>query len=229
MKTSNIILLGLVITIFTVPLLVIASLNSKIKNKEFILVKNNDATEKPIIREGTLQPFHVVKLVAPNADYLECHVKAADTASFNYQKYGKEDSIAVYTSNDTLYVNYISPGDASGKKIKIGSSEQIVGNRLQIELKIKSLSTLIVDGASVLLDSMNTNEGFKLILKNNGRIRDVRVEKNNDSSSNEIQKEKIKTQVLAQLEPQKESIEALENHRSPLNVEIKDMLVFRLM
>lgn len=229
MKTSNIILLSLLGTIFIIPLLVIASLNNKIKNKDFTLVKNEYTREEPMIREGALKEFKVIKFVGPDADYLECHLKGADTASFNYRKYDKQDSIAVYTSNDTLYVNYISPGDASSKKIKVGSREEIVGNRLQIELKIKLLSTVIVDGASVLLDSMNTNEGFKLILKNNGKISDVQKEKAGDQSSGDLRKSQGNAEEVAQLKPQKEIMEALENHWSPMNVEIKDMLIFHLM
>lgn len=235
MKTSNLILLGFLITIFAIPLLLIASLNNKINNKQFTVVKNDYEATAPIIRKGSIENFSVIKFEGPDPDYLECRLVQSDTAGYAYEKFNDQDSIAVFMSNDTLVIHYVSPSGKSEHEdylAKKNGQEKIrVGNRLKITLNLNSLQSAIIDGASVYIDSLDTKAGIKLILKNRGTISDAKEEKQRDNVSVDTKRNNNPAELnaVAKLDPEKQIIEVAANLRSAINTEMKDLLVFHLM
>ena len=166
MKTSNKILLGMVIVVFTVPLLLAAALQSKIK-KGIYTVEKNDNSSPEKISSGSFTAAKVVKIVAPNPDLLTCHLKPADTMSYSYYKGESNDSVKVFTSSDTLYIMYI---DMQKKTTKNGNSNN---DNFEINVNLPAFNNVIVDGAQVILDSFAASAGtLSVTLKNKGVIKD---------------------------------------------------------
>lgn len=166
MKTSNKILLGLIAVVFTVPLLLAAALQSKIKKGDYTVEKYDNAQPQKFT-SGSFTAANVVKVIAPNPDLLTCHLKVTDTMSYNYYKGDSNDSVKVFTGNDTLYVMYIA-----GQK-KANKNENSNNGHLEINVNLPAFNNVIVDGAEVILDSLAASSGtLSVTLKNKGVIKD---------------------------------------------------------
>lgn len=166
MKTSNKILLCLVVIIFTVPFLLAASLKSKMKKGEYTVVKNEN-TRSGNTHSGSFTAFKVVKVVAPGPDFLICHLKLSDNMNYKYNLNTKEDSIIIFTSNDTLLIKYVT------KKVITDQIEIREYNGTAIYVNLPAFNNLVVDGAVVVIDSLPASSGnLSVILKNKGEIKD---------------------------------------------------------
>lgn len=165
MKTSNKILLGLLAVVFTVPLLLAATLQSKIKKNDYTVEKyDNTGPEK--FASGSFTAAKVVKVIAPNPELLTCQLKVTDTMSYNYYKGDSNDSLKVFTSNDTLYIMYIA------KQKKANKNENSNIGHFEINVSLPAFNNVVVDGAEVILDSLADSSGMSVTLKNKGVIRD---------------------------------------------------------
>src|SRR5438128_12559941 len=102
MKTSNKILLGLLVVVFTVPFLLASYLKSKMKKGEYTVEKYENSGNKENIRSGSFTAFKVVKVVAPVPDLLTCHLKQSVNMNYSYYNDNSKDSVMVFTNNDTL-------------------------------------------------------------------------------------------------------------------------------
>lgn len=167
MRTSNKILFGLLVVVFTVPLLLATSLKSKINKGEYI-VKNygNEAPQR--LRSGSFTAFKVVKVVAPNPEYLRCYLNVSDKMNYTYNSYENTDSVNVYTRNDTLYVQYYVD------EAKAGVERQ--HERLDVRLDLPAFNNIVADGAEVIIVSPASTGSLSVTLQNDGSIR-------NDSKS----------------------------------------------
>ncbi|MEO6000312.1 MAG: hypothetical protein ABIN89_25980 [Chitinophagaceae bacterium] len=183
MKTSNKILLGLLVVIFAIPFLLAFSLKRKVKNGEYTTVKNEDRESEDKVRSGSFTAFKVVKVIAPGPNFLTCHLKLSENMSYRYYQRPGEDSIAVFTGNDTLFVTYVTRKDQRD-------------NNLQININLLSFNNLVVDGAVVVIDSLPASPvNLTVTLKNNGQIKDGSEKKKEPvvkgSPPVSIQKEKM--------------------------------------
>ncbi|MDB5247262.1 MAG: hypothetical protein JWQ40_1656 [Segetibacter sp.] len=165
MKTSNKILTGLIVVVFTVPLLLAYSLKSKMKKGEYTVKKNDDSRNEGNMRSGSFTAFKVVKVVAPNPEFLTCHFKQSDNMNYKYYNYQRKDSVIVFTSNDTLYIQYLK------EKASTNGNESGRYNHFEIDVNLPAFSNLVVDGAVVVLDSASS-ANLSVSLKNNGEIKD---------------------------------------------------------
>jgi len=165
MKTSNKILLGLVAVVFTVPLLLAAALQSKMKKGDYTVEKyDNTGPEK--FTSGSFTTAKVIKVVAPNPDLLTCHLKVTDRMSYNYYKNNSNDSLKVFTGNDTLYVMYIADQKKANK------NERTNNAHFEVNVNLPAFNNVLVDGAEVILDSLASSTTLSITLKNKGVIRD---------------------------------------------------------
>jgi len=175
MRTSNKILLGLLVVVFTVPLLLAASLKSKVAKGEYTVEKFENARNERLV-SGSFQSFKVVKVVAPKTDLLTCRFRASDKMDYNYYKQDKKDSVTVSTINDTLVITYIP--------YEIAKEENKDENRdwersYVVNVNLPALNNLIVDGAVVIIDSFPASpNNISVILKNKGEVKEGGNSKN---------------------------------------------------
>lgn len=165
MKTSNKILLGLIVIIFAVPLLLAYTLRNKIDKGEYTIEKNYRSEGQRSKRSGSFTAFKVVKVVAPGPGFLTCHLKPSNT--MNYQYYNdRKDSIIVSNSNDTLYISYL------GEKGSVNQGRREHGD-LSIEVSLPPFNNLVVDGAAVIFDSLPASmSNLSVTIKNKAVIID---------------------------------------------------------
>ncbi|MBA2499392.1 MAG: hypothetical protein H0V30_06665 [Chitinophagaceae bacterium] len=233
MKTSNKILIGLLITIFAVPFLIAASLKSKINNDIFTVEKNYVPGDLGMAHKGTFTEFKFVKVIAPRPEMLTCHLKQSEKMDYQYFNDGSSDSLAVYTTNDTLYIQYISQHDKSDQHEGMGFGKIVV------EVNLPVFDHLTVDGAEVIIASNSEVPGIlSVLLKNYGSIKHADSDKNKlgDHASptsrqketgpkNEIYKgnEDIKSNESA-------SVETLKNASLKIaNLKMREVLVYHLL
>jgi hypothetical protein len=162
MKTSNKILLGLIIVIFAVPLLLAAALKSKVRKGEYTVEKNKNSREQGNFRSGTFAAYKVVKVVSPNPELLTCKLTLSNKMEYSYYGRSAEDSVEVYAASDTLFIKYLAT--ATNEKSR-GYNEKLV------RVHLPALTNLVVDGASVIIDSLPDSNNFSVMLKNNGEVK----------------------------------------------------------
>jgi hypothetical protein len=232
MKTSNKILIGLLIVIFAVPLLVSFSLKSKIDKGEYTIEKYENMSTGSM-RSGSFTAFKVVKVMAPHPHLLTCHLKFSDTSNYSFYKENGKDSIIVFNSNDTLYVEY-----SAGEEVS-GSNERSDNQHLEIHVDLPAFNNIVVDGAIVIIDSVPATAGnLSVTLRNNGEIKDGSQGEDEESSKaspglnpNEQsfrELEAYKTEVANDNERNK--LETVQNTIIEMPVlNIKDLLISRFL
>ena len=231
MKTSNKILIGLVITIFAVPLLLAATLKSKMNKGIYTVEKNYVPGNRGDVRKGTFTAFKVVKVIAPRPEMLVCNLHQSDKMDFSYYNDGSSDSLAVYTQNDTLYIEYFSqPGN--------GETQGNMGfGKIVANVNLPVFNRLMVDGAVVVMESAIANsDSLSVSLKNNAVIKEghskageitppapaVKVEK--------VEKKEITQVHLEELESEEGNLGVLENASIQLiDFSVKDVLINHLI
>lgn len=147
MKTSNKILLAFLILVFATPLFLLVSFRNKITKGEFTVL----APSNQYMHAGTLTPFKVVKIVGLGSPgVLSCHLIPADSSWYAYNNYNNTDSIKVEQQGDTLLLKYVDT-DVQVNKGTV-RSEQV---HLRIDLHAPAINNVVVEGASVVIDSLN--------------------------------------------------------------------------
>jgi hypothetical protein len=231
MKTSNKILLGLLVIVFTVPFLLASSLKSKMKKGEYTVQKNEN-TRSGDMHSGSFTAFKVVKVLAPGPDFLSCHLKLSQDMNYRYYNDGK-DSVKVFTSNDTLYINYVE-----GQR-KTDQNDRRNFNNIEINVNLPAFNNLVVDGAVVIIDSLPASPGnLSVTLKNNGVIKDG-SENRAGESAKVSPVENIETEGLQASETHEAEVSGASDIRKPgkvqnarlelLDRDMRDLLIYGLL
>jgi len=223
MKTSNKILTGLLVVVFAVPLLLAASLSSKIKKGEFTVEKwENYRDEK--VTSGSFGAYKVVKVIAPNPRFLKCVLHASNDQSFNYSKESGRDSVIVSTKNDTLYVRYIT--------LKIDKN---AGYSINVRVNLPHVNNLVVDGAEVIIDSFPaSSNNMSVILKNKGEIKEGSSKKVYEDVSKMTLVKKDKNLMVAEInKPEVSNYNAISKKAETVKslkvrLDIKELLLYKL-
>ncbi|MEP7372385.1 MAG: hypothetical protein ABI675_03280 [Chitinophagaceae bacterium] len=150
MNTSNKILTGFLIVIFLVPVFILLSFNSKIRNGQFTVVKN-EQSKGANFRNGNFKPYKVVKLVSPPGRALKCNLQYADSLYYSYNINNSQDSIRVYNLGDTLFIQYIR------RKEQKDNTDVYADNELYVEVKLPSVEQLVVNNAEAIISDMNAS------------------------------------------------------------------------
>jgi hypothetical protein len=223
MKTSNKILLGLLIVIFTVPLLLASSLKSKIKKGEYV-VKQNENVQPGSVRTGSFTAYKVVKVVSSNPQLFTCHLTLSDKMDYSYYHVTKEDSVQVYTVSDTLFIKYHTTAATNERGY----------NKKMVSIHLPVLTNLVVDGAEVIIDSLPaSSDSLSVKLKNNGVIQDG--SKNNRETTEDISAATVlkndETVTAKTAQPKtadKSNVTVMRNANSE-KLDFKELMIFRLM
>lgn len=229
MKTSNKILIGLVIAIFAVPLLLAATLKSKMNKGVYTVEKNDAPGDRRDVRKGTFTTFKFVKVIAPRPEMLVCNLHQSNKMDFTYSNDGTSDSLAVYTQNDTLYIQYLAQPENEDQQERRGFGK-IVAN-----IYLPLFNRLIVDGALVVMEaSLANSDSLSVSLKNNAVIKEGNAKTvENIPPPPPVQEEKVKevSQVnFEELESEDRTLGVLENASMQLiDFSVKDVLINHLI
>lgn len=229
MKTSNKILIGLVITVFAVPLLLAATLKSKMNKGIYTVEKNYSPGNRGDVKKGTFATFKVVKVIAPRPEMLVCNFHQSDKMDFTYSNDGTSDSLAVYTQNDTLYIQYLAQPENEDQQERRGFGK-IVAN-----INLPMFNRLMVDGAIVVMEtSLANSDSLSVSLKNNAVIKEGSAMADEQiPPPPPIQEEKVKevSQLNSEgLEPEDRKLGVMENASMQLiDFSVKDVLINHLI
>ena len=225
MKTSNKILIGLIVIVFTVPFLLAASLKSKMEKGEYTVEKYNNNMNGGKMMKGSFTAYKVVKVIAPNAGSLTCNLHHSEIMEYQYYAVPGEDNLNISTSNDTLYIRYVAkPGRALEEN-----------GHLQINVSLPACNSLVVDGAVVIIDPLITSPGsFSVHLQNGGTIKDLNKKEDKDETADAGIKEVETPEALKVVEARSLSTEAqlekLQNTRVETpKAETEDLLIYSLL
>jgi hypothetical protein len=158
MNTSNKILTGFLIVIFLVPVFILLSFNSRIKNGQFTVVKNEQSNGANF-RNGNFKAYKVVKLVSPPGRALKCNLQYADSLYYSYNMNDSQDSIRVYNLADTLFIQYIS------KKAQKDNTDVYNDNELYVEVKLPSVEQLVINNAEAIISGMNASDTKNMLVE----------------------------------------------------------------
>lgn len=162
MKTSNQILIGLVVLIFTIPIVSAFAIKAKVTKGQFSEQKFSDKAAAAV-RFGTFAAYKAIVVKAPAGSHLACTLIKAEKPEYTYRTNQQQDSVGVTTINDTLYISYL------GKKLENEQQPSI-----SIDVYLPTVETLIVDGASVTLKQLQAEKApIAVYIKNGGEIRDA--------------------------------------------------------
>jgi hypothetical protein len=222
MKTSNTILLGLIIVIFAVPLLLAAALKSKVKKGEYTVEKNKNSREQGDFRSGTFAAYKVVKVVSPDPELLTCKLTLSNKMEYSYYGRSPEDSVEVYAAADTLFIKYLAT--ATNEKAR-GYNEKLV------RVHLPALTNLVVDGASVIIDSLPASNNFSVMLKNNGEVQN-HTEKIEQKTKSTTGGTKMR-EPIAEAHPRKavdaKGSKAVKTNEKMAAPDFKELMIFRLL
>ena len=166
MRTSNKILLGLLILVFTVPFMLALTLSKKIKKGEYTVVQNENIENGELVK-GNFASGKVVKVIAPGPEFLEVKLTATPETKYSYYRRNDADSFAITNINDTIVMQYI------GKTKDAKNDERGWGDRMIIRVNLPVVNTVVVDGAIVILDSFpSTDNNMSVIIRNRGELKD---------------------------------------------------------
>ena len=182
MNTSNKILTGFLIVIFLVPVFILLSFNSRIRNGQFTVVKNEQSNGADF-RSGYFKPYKVVKLVAPPGRALKCNLQYSDSLYYSYNINNSQDSIRVYNLADTLFIQYIS------RKAEKDNTDVNSDNELYVEIKLPSVEQLVVNNAEATISDMNASitKYMQVEVSGTGLLNLGAVDENdNDTTENKI-------------------------------------------
>lgn len=228
MKTSNKILLGLLVVVLSVPLMMAATLGGKMKDGKYTVEKFKYFRDVQVTK-GSIAPFKAVKVISPKAQYLRCQLHASNEMNFNYSKEAGMDSVLVYNSNDTLFIQYTSLSNENENK-----NYRNWNNPIVVNLNIPAINTLIVDGAVVIIDSFPTSPAINVSIKNKGEIKDgskknIGTEEHEDagiSKVRQVKKEKdLHVVEIKKAEPVKK-IEVIQDVKKEIQLDVKELLLY---
>ncbi|MGN7784511.1 hypothetical protein ACTJIJ_08290 [Niabella sp. 22666] len=147
MKTSNKLLIVLLVIVFSIPLAMIMSFKSAIRNKQYV-VKNSYGYEEMSLNH--LKPFKVVMLEASDGQTLTCNIKYGMGYSYKWNNYikKKHNNIGGLISyrGDTLVISY---------QPKIAPDDDNYIQDADLDLVLNQEAIIISRGARVIVNTLN--------------------------------------------------------------------------
>ena len=189
MRTSNKILTALLLLVFLAPLLIALDLKNKLGSKEYSLDnRKENGSDYGSLRQGTLQPYKVVKITGPFFQKVEgtpgelpaiftCHLRPSATAAYSYGNFGGlRDSLRIYNSGDTLFIKYVNgkdedtPGAVDANSAHYSNTTYYFN--LEATVSLPNWDHLEIEGATVLIDSLPLSApSMSVSLRNFGHLK----------------------------------------------------------
>ena len=156
MKTSNKLLAAFFVLIFAVPFLLLVGFKKAINSQQSTFVPMNNQ----FAYKGEIKPYKFIKIVGPSIQdttgisdtekIFSCTIIPSDSANYSYNYYNSnqqseaEARIVLDQVDDTLLVKYVR------------NTEKNYFIPIKIDLYLPLLNEIIVEGATVFIDSINT-------------------------------------------------------------------------
>lgn len=149
MKTSNKLLIILLTLVFSIPLAMIMSFKSAVRNNQYVLKNSSGYDEMP---EKRLNPFKVVLLEGSGDQLLKCHIKNGTGFSYRINNYIEnkhyDTSKMIRFQGDTLVIRHRPKIDQSVDNNYIVEAD--------LDLYLHQGVSVVARGAAV---TVNTNNG----------------------------------------------------------------------
>ncbi len=167
MKTSNKLLLALVLLIFSFPLILMMGFKSALKHNRYIVKSDNGYQ---VSAPHNVKPFTAIKLNGMplnNNSGLKTYIKRGDQFNYHIRNYnaadpeqGRTDSCRISWAGDTLVVDYHlkEPNTKSGSSFFYG---------VEIDITIPRAVPVIARGAAITIDSSTAALGAMSFLLSN--------------------------------------------------------------
>ena len=158
MKTSNKLLIILLVFVFTVPLFMFMALKSNITAGKYRVERMFENYE----RGGSVGVFKIIKITAPYSSVFSCFIIPSDSSYYSFLNFEDNNNIKVAHVGDTLHLMYVN-NTGPGQNTSNTSLTQ-----LHMKLYVPTFNDIIVDGATVYVDSAGSSTPEANIrLKNN--------------------------------------------------------------
>lgn len=162
MKTSNKLLMGLVLLLFSFPLMLVMGFKAAVKNGRYI-VKSNTGYEVTAAKE--VKAFTAIKLngIPFNNEFgLKANIKHGDKFSYFFKNYdvdnpeqGRTDNCRVSLSGDTLVVDYAFKTIIESNK----NNGPTFFHGVEMEITLPKAVPVIATGTTVSIDSSSATLG----------------------------------------------------------------------
>jgi hypothetical protein len=192
MKTSNKLLIGLVLLLFSLPLILMMGFKAAVKNNHYV-VRSNTGYEVSEPKE--VKAFTAIKLngVPYNDEFgLKTNIKYGDKFSYFIKNYdmdnpekGRTDNLRVSLAGDTLVVDY-----SFKAVVKVNEPSFFYGVEIDITLPravpvIASGTTIAIDSSAVALGAMNFQLANQASLYADG-VKIIQQQETGDPSSGKV-------------------------------------------
>jgi hypothetical protein len=189
-------------------------------NGIYTVEKNSKYKESSEQQKGTFTAYTYIKITAPSPHLLECNLKQSDASSYEYYTDGSNDSVAVFSANDTLYIQYIPASENKSNGNGFG--------KITVNVNLPAISHLAVDGAMVILQSPFADvPAFSVSLKNKGMIKDesksIEPAETENPDTGKAGKEGFRDNENIR------DLAALKGAKKILNQPIKEVLIYHLL
>ncbi len=150
MKRSNILLTGLLIAIFIVPLGMFMAFKRMVHEGAYTAKIDR---EKDHLTKGKTGVYRVVKIMGPdleitdNRRVLTCHLHSAEKGYYHFRRLNTIDSISVTNAGDTLFINYVTKRHPGVR--------QTYYTHYNIDLYLPDMKDIIVNGATLQIDTID--------------------------------------------------------------------------
>ncbi|MFD2524213.1 hypothetical protein ACFSQD_00200 [Flavihumibacter stibioxidans] len=157
MKTSNKIMIGLLLVLIAIPASIMVAFSYKIKNDDFvILMWDQEARSVQPVKNAAC-----LKLQAPEGVELQCTIRYADSIYYKRWNSTQNDSLFVSNIGDTLLFRYLPVADEPSQEER-GS--------INVEIFLPFQGLLMIDGADVTLDSIGASQNITVNMENNALL-----------------------------------------------------------
>lgn len=155
MKTSDKLIGLLLLLVLGIPVLLAVSFRKSIREGDYTLKNLDNST----VSAGIYKPYKTVKIIAPVPGVLRCYLlpSGPDSLHYSYTKYyGTEspDSVHIYNSGDTLYIQYMSGKRYAQYRDGRQISSKMKYTKVDVSLHLPSFDDIIVNMSSVVIDSL---------------------------------------------------------------------------
>ncbi|MCH5689761.1 hypothetical protein LWM68_39380 [Niabella sp. W65] len=150
MKTSNKLLILLLVLVFSLPLVLMMSFKAAIKNEHYIVKNSNGYDNVPA---GALQPFKFIKIEGSiRNEMLKCNIKYGETNRYKWINYSSEQhgdsSRLISYKGDTLVIHY-------QPKIETINGQESYWAGAELELVLNREVPVIAEGAVITVNTLN--------------------------------------------------------------------------
>ncbi|GAB3006979.1 hypothetical protein GCM10027051_03240 [Niabella terrae] len=156
MKSSNTLLIVILLLLFSIPLLLAGAFKSAIKNQRYRLENNQGFTVEAPTRTDAFKVIKIdgLELATGSIAPLKCHIQKSDSYGYLFDNYdpqnpvkNRSDSCSISQKGDTLEIHYNIKKD-------VALQPQNFYTGIDIQLFLPDTATIIAQGVTLELNSL---------------------------------------------------------------------------